>query len=199
MVVAGAIALVALAAVVGSLGWLHVQPTGLSPVQNAVSQYGISAYAVGYRVATIAFASAGVALAVAVEQATQPRAWTTVVLLLVFAAARAAISWFPMDVPGTELTPTGRHHGLLAIAAFGAATAAAFNLGSVLSRQSRWHDLAGTSRILGAIMLATLIAMAVARREPAVRRRFGAIERGFYLGAIAWFAVFSVAAVTAGH
>jgi hypothetical protein len=29
--------------------------------------------------------------------------------------------------------------------------------------------------------------------RPAVRARFGAIERGFYLSAIAWFAVFAAA------
>jgi hypothetical protein len=38
--------------------------------------------------------------------------------------------------------------------------------------------------------------MAFARRVPAVRARFGAIERGFCLSAIAWFAVFAVACVT---
>jgi len=45
-------------------------------------------------------------------------------------------------------------------------------------------------------MTACLIAMAFARGLPAVRARFGAIERGFYLLAIAWFAVFAVACAT---
>jgi hypothetical protein len=38
--------------------------------------------------------------------------------------------------------------------------------------------------------------MALARAFPAIRARFGAIERGFYLSAIAWFAVFAVACAT---
>ena len=31
------------------------------------------------------------------------------------AIVRAAISWFPMDAPGADRTPTGQMHGLLAI------------------------------------------------------------------------------------
>ena len=46
---AGVISLVALAVVVGSLSALHLLPTGLSPVRNAVSQYGITGYRALYR------------------------------------------------------------------------------------------------------------------------------------------------------
>lgn len=199
MAIAGVIALVALAATVGSLGYLHVEPTGLSPLRNAVSQYGITPFKTGYRAATIAFAAAGLALAAAVSQALPRQGSATIALLIVFAAARAAISWFPMDHPGTPRTQTGTVHGLLAIAAFGSATAAAFRLASALSQQSTWHALAGTSRALGWLMLACLIAMMLTRRSPAARRWFGAIERGFYVSAIAWFAVFAVAAATHAH
>ena len=38
---AGVIALVALGTVIASLGYLHLAPTGLSPVRNAVSQSGL--------------------------------------------------------------------------------------------------------------------------------------------------------------
>jgi len=197
--VAGVIALVALAATVGSLGYLHVEPTGLSPVRNAVSQYGITPFKAGYRAATIAFALAGLALAVAVSQALHHRGVATITLLVVFAAARAAISWFPMDHPGTPRTQTGTIHGLLAIAAFGSATAAAFRLTKALSRPGTWHALEGTSRVLGWLMLVCLIAMALPRWFPAARRWFGAIERGFYVSAIAWFAVFAFTAATHAH
>jgi len=195
MTVAGAIALAALAAVVASLGYLHLAPTGLSPVRNAVSQYGITRFRAGYRVATIAFAVAGVALAVGISRAAGSRATAVVALLAVFAAARAVISWFPMDAPGAARTSTGHAHGLLAIAAFGGATAAAFRLGSVLARGGTWHALAPVSTALAALMAACLAGLALARSYPAVRARFGAIERGFYLSAIAWFAVFAVACV----
>jgi hypothetical protein len=72
---AGVIALLALAVTVASLGWLHVEPTGLSPVRKAVSQYGITPFRVGYRVATIAFAAAGIALAVGISRAARGGRW----------------------------------------------------------------------------------------------------------------------------
>jgi hypothetical protein len=196
VVAAGVTALLALAVTVASLGYLHLEPTGLSPVRNAVSQYGITAFRAGYRVATIAFGAAGVALAVGIGLAIGGRGEAVVALLVVFAITRAAISWFPMDAPGAERTPTGQMHGLLAIAAFGCVTLAAFRLASVLSHQDRWHSLVPVSAALGSTMAACLLAMALARAFPAVRARFGAIERGFYLAAIAWFAVFAAACAT---
>jgi hypothetical protein len=197
--VAGVAALVALMATIGSLGYLHVAPTGLSPLRNAVSQYGITPYKVGYRAATLAFSAAGLALALALSQALHHRGSATIAFLIVFAAARAAISWFPMDRPGAPPTQTGRIHGLLAIAAFGSATAAAFRLAGALSQPGAWHTLAGTSRTLGWLMLACLISMALTRRLTAIGRWFGAIERGFYVSAIAWFATFAIAAATHAH
>lgn len=199
MTAAGVISLAALVATVASLGYLHIAPTGLSPLRDAVSQYGITPYKAGYRAATIAFSAAGCALALAVSEALPHRGSATITLLIVFAAARAAISWFPMDRPGTPHTQTGRIHGLLAVAAFGSATAAAFRLASELSEHGAWHTLAGTSRTLGWLMLACLIAMALTRRLAAVARWFGAIERGFYVSAIAWFATFAIAATSHAH
>jgi len=196
---AGVIALLALAGVVASLAYLHLAPTGLSPVHNAVSQYGITAFRAGYRAATIAFALAGLALAAGLASAISGHGRVQVVaLLVIFAVARALISWFPMDAPGAQRTSSGRAHGWLAIAAFGAATLAALRLGTVLSRAARWHSFAPVSVALGWLMVALLVAMALARSVPAVRDRFGAVERAFYLAAIAWFAVFGVACATIG-
>jgi hypothetical protein len=195
---AGVIALLALVATVASLAYLHLAPTGLSPVRNAVSQYGITPFRVGYRAATLAFALAGVALAVGIDHALGAPARGVVIALAIFAAARAAISWFPMDAPGSQGTATGRRHGLLALAAFAAVAFGALRLGSVLEHAGRWHALATTSSVLGAVMLACLVGMGLARSHPGLRERFGLIERGFYLSAIAWFAVFAVAAATTG-
>ncbi|HLW94228.1 MAG TPA: DUF998 domain-containing protein [Solirubrobacteraceae bacterium] len=193
MTIAGAIALVALAGVLASLGYLHLAPTGLSPIRNPVSQYGITPQRAGYRVATITFAGAGAALAVGIDRALGSRAASVVVLLAIFAAARAAISWFPMDAPGAPPTGTGHAHRLLATAAFGGATAAAFKLASLLGDGGRWHGLAPVSYALGALMAACLAGLLLGRSYPALRARFGLVERGFYVSAIAWFAVFSVA------
>ena len=194
MTIAGAIALVALGGVLASLGYLHLAPTGLSPVRNPVSQYGITPQRAGYRVATITFAVAGAALAIGIDRALGSRAAAVVVLLAIFAAARAAISWFPMDArarrrPGATLT------GCFATAAFGGATAAAFRLATLLGAGARWHDLSPVSYALGALMAACLAGLVLGRSQPALRARVGLIERGFYVSAITWFAVFSVACV----
>jgi hypothetical protein len=191
---AGTIALAALAVVVVSLGYLHLEPTGLSPVRNAVSQYGITSFRAGYRVATIAFGIAGLALAVGLSRAVSGGGRPAILVpLVIFAMARGAISWFPMDAPGAVRTSTGQTHGLLAIGAFASATFAAFRLAGVLSHQDRWRSLAPVSTALGCAMVACLVAMLLTRSLPALRERFGAIERGFYLSAIAWFAVFAFA------
>ncbi|HUO72789.1 MAG TPA: DUF998 domain-containing protein [Solirubrobacteraceae bacterium] len=194
MVIAGIVSLVALAVVVTSLAWLHLQPTGLSPVRSPVSQYGITRYRAGYRVATLAFGLAGLALAIALDRAIRGHGEALVVaLLVIFAASRCVISWFPMDAPGAQRTSTGAIHGVLAIAAFGSVAYAALRFGRVLARTTRWHSLGPTSTVLGWAMVACLIAIALARTYRAVAARFGAIERGFYVLAIAWVGVFAVA------
>jgi hypothetical protein len=200
MAIAGVISLVAVVGAVASLAWLHLQPTGLSPLRNAVSQYGITPFRAGYRVATIAFGAAGLALAIGIDRAISASGRTSVVVLLVvFAAARGAISWFPMDAPGLPRTPTGMAHGLLAFAAFASVAAAAFELGHALAHATRWHSLEGVSTALGWAMLACLLGVWLARAHPAVRALFGAIERGFYICAIAWVAVFAFACAASVH
>ena len=119
MVIAGVVSLIAVAVTVASLAWLHVQRTGLSWLQNPVSEYGITPFRSGYRVATIAFGVAGLALAIGVDRAIAGHGTVRVVaLLVVFAAARGAISWFPMDAPDAPRTSTGGIHVLLASGAF---------------------------------------------------------------------------------
>lgn len=202
MLAAGAISLGALAVVIASLGYLHLTSTGLSPVRAAVSQYGISPHRAGYRVATIAFAVAALALAAGIGESTLDGSTVVIAVLVVFAIARAAISWFPMDAPGAERTPTGQVHGFLAFVAFVSVATAALDLGRTIARQTAtpghgpiWGSLASVSTDLGWAMLATLLAMGFSRSNPALRARFGAIERGFYALAISWVALFASACV----
>ncbi len=197
---AGVLALLALATVVAALGYLHLESTGLSPVRNAVSQYGITTFRAGYRVATIAFAVAAIALAVGVDGAASKGGREVVVVLLVlFALMRGAISWFPMDAPGAARTSTGQMHGLLALGAFVSVATAALRLGAALSHGARWRSLAPVSSALGWAMVACLLGILLARSFPSLRARFGAIERGFYIAALAWFAVFATACAANTH
>ena len=194
--VAGGAALAGLASTVAFLIYLHAVPTGLSPLRNAVSQYGLTAYRGGYRGATISFAVAGVAAAAALGVTFRDHnPGALVALLLIFAVARAIISWFPMDPPGTAATVTGQAHRVLAFLAFGAVAAAAFVLSSRLQNGNRWQGLAPISSGFGWAMLVFVLGMVMARESQASRQWFGAAERGFYLAALGWFAVVAVACV----
>ena len=89
------------------LVYLHLAPTGYSPVRDPVSAYGVGQYARWYQAQVTCAAFAAAMLAAALRH---PR--HVVVLLAVFAAARLAITQFPMD---TQRVP----HWLLAVVAFG--------------------------------------------------------------------------------
>ncbi|MFZ0996002.1 MAG: DUF998 domain-containing protein [Candidatus Dormiibacterota bacterium] len=185
---ASAIAL-GLAVGLSALVVLHILPTGLSPVRNAVSQYGITPYRNGYRVQTLAYALAGLGAALGLAELPGPVA-LVVVLCLIFAAARAAISWFSMDAPGGERTATGSWHGALAIVAFGAVGIAAASLASLLRQDHIHKALASASNGLALLMLVAFVAMAVSRRTEG--GFFGLAERGFYVCMTAWLAVVAV-------
>lgn len=156
---AAAASLVCTGLCVACLVYLHLAPTGYSPLTQAVSRYGVGAYARWYQ-AQAAFAGvAGILLAVALRQ---PR--HVVVLLAVFGVARLAITQFPMD---SSRGP----HWLLAVVAFGSVTSAAVRL------QPGLH---GTPA-LGWAMLAALLAGIVLRRVA-----FGVAERAFYVAMLGW-------------
>ena len=193
----GVVCLGATAVAVGALVILHVLPTGLSPMHNAVSQYGITRYRLGYRVQTISFGVAGAAAAVGLAKAAPGRARALIALVLVFAIARLVISWFPMDEPGGERTNRGRMHGLIAIVTFLAIAAAARRLGTVAQQVPGWSTLSTVSSVIAWLMVASLVAMMVVGRSARINRSspsyFGAVERGFYVAIVAWLVLVGVA------
>lgn len=172
---------------VTALVLLHLLPTGLSPLRNAVSQYGISRYRAGYRVQTLAYAVAGAGAAIGVATLPGP-AWPVVALCATFAVTRAVISWFPMDVPGTTRTRTGGRHGALAVAAFLAAGLASREMANLLDKDGAHPGIAATSSALAVLMALSLIGMVVSRRVDL----FGAAERVFYVFMTGWLATVAV-------
>lgn len=192
---AGAITLSGVFLALASLMVLHVLPTGLSPVHNAVSQYGITRYRLGYRVATISLGIAGAAAAAGI--ANQLRGPTTlpVGLLACFALARLVISWFPMDLPGSDQTSSGRAHMTIALVTFAAIVLASFRLSSLLAGSGQWQAISEAVHVLSYYLLAMAIAMVLCRNSPNLRRNFGAIERGFYLGIFVALALVGAALV----
>ncbi len=184
MLIGGVLTLLGLLVAVGALVVLHVLATTLSPVRDAVSHYGITRYASGYRALTIAMAVSGLGGLIGVAVCLRGDALIVVLALAVFVASRAVISWFPMDGPGQLVTPRGAYHLLLAILAFAAILVAAARLGTVLDRTDSWPDWRGASLPLTVLLAVGMVALVVTRR--ALPGYFGAGERLYYVGMFAW-------------
>jgi len=199
VLVAGVVGLVFLAVAVVAFVWLHLAGTGLSPLQAAVSRYGISPAKQGYRVLTISLGLGGASVAVGVSRAVSgPGTDAVVTALALFAVARALISWFPMDQTG-ESSTHGRIHGLLALVAFAGIAYASIRLGKVLRQHQPWSALSSVSLDLGWVMLADLVAFAASRIAIDLRKYFGALERLFYVAFMGWLGVVAVFCVVQPH
>ncbi|HET8558799.1 MAG TPA: DUF998 domain-containing protein [Gaiellaceae bacterium] len=164
---AAAISLAFTGLCVTCLVYLHLAPTGYSPLRDAVSSYGVGRYAHWYHAQAGAAGVAAVALAFALGGPKR-----VVVLLAVFAAARLAISQAPLDARPLA-------HWALAAVAFGSAAIAAVRL------TGSEHGIPA----LGWAMTALVALMALTRRNPPLRRWFGLVERGFYVAMLAWLAL----------
>jgi hypothetical protein len=157
------------------LVYLHLAPTGYSPVRNAVSEYGVGRYARWYGLQATLAGVAAVCLAIALGH---PR--RVVALLAVLGAARIAIGWFPTDAESGRPTRRGEIHLLLAFVAFTAAPWAAIVLGSAE------HGEPWLGRIMAALAVGTVISL-----RTSLRPWFGLIERGYYAAMLAWLMLVS--------
>jgi Protein of unknown function (DUF998) len=185
------LALVATLACIASLTWVHLLPTGYRPVRNAVSDYGVGRYRAFYRAQTTANAIAAMFLAGALGSGVDPAPRRVIVLLLVFAAARLVIPWFPTDIDRAAPTSTGRVHVMLAGVAFASVAWAA----AALPGRVDWPGIHGLLVALGWVVVATAIVCGVAMTRmfhAAMEPFFGLIERCFYAAMITWFLVVSI-------
>lgn len=128
-------------------------------MHDYVSDYSVGRFAWGYKLQVTLAAAAAVALAAALPG--HPR--RQLVLLLVFAAARAAIAFFPID--------TGRPHRVLAAVAFVA-----------ICWCASIHDPRWLGRVAAAGALGTVF----------FRPFNGLFERLFYAAIVAWFVVVAI-------
>jgi hypothetical protein len=151
---------------VACLVYLHLAPTGYSPVRNAVSEYGIGPYARWYRAQAAFTGVAGLLLAGALAAGVDPAPRRVITLLVVLLVARVSIGWFP----------TGGIHLLLGIAAFLSASWAAVALKSGQHGQPA----------LGWAMAACAIGTGLSLRRSPLKPWLGLIERGYYVAMLAW-------------
>jgi hypothetical membrane protein len=187
----GAVAAVATLASLAALVRVHQLPTGYRPVRNAVSDYGVGRYSRYYRFQAAALALAAVFVVLALARAVDPAPIGPIVLLVVFAAARLAIAWFPTDLDRLRPTTAGRIHLVLAGIAFVTVAWAA----AALPDRVDWPAIEGLLKGLGWFVVLSAVACALALTR-ALRVRtapwFGAIERTFYAAVLAWFFVVSL-------
>jgi hypothetical protein len=192
--VLAALAAVAFAVGAITLVWVDLLKTGRNPARDAVSDYGASGYRLFYTVLVCSLGLGALLLLIALAIGTGV-AKGGLIWLGVYAAARIAIAFFPHDLEGKPVTPTGRVHLALAAAAFAAIAFAAADLAPALRDEPGW----GGETLIGALrwaVIITAVATLVARVVIPVRRTtFGLIERLLYGASIAFLVVVAVEAV----
>ena len=168
---------------IACLAYLHLAPTGYSPVRNAVSEYGVGFYARWYQAQAASAGTAALLLAGALAKDVSPVPRRVVALLVVLAVARVAIGWFPTDLLGARTrTRNGSIHLLLAVAAFTSASWA----GTALRRSQHGQPALGWAMAVCA--MGTFLAV---HRSP-LKPWLGLIERGYYVAMLAWLVLVAV-------
>jgi hypothetical protein len=192
--VLAALAAVAFAVGAITLVWVDLLKTGRNPARDAVSDYGASGYRLFYTVLVCSLGLGALLLLIALAVGTGV-AKGGLIWLGVYAAARIAIAFFPHDLEGKPVTPTGRVHLALAAAAFAAIAFAAADLAPALRDEPGWGGETLISALRWAVVI-TAVATLVARVVIPVRRTtFGLIERLLYGASIAFLVVVAVEAV----
>jgi hypothetical protein len=181
-------ALFVLALVLGSLISLisvHLLDREVNPISDAVSDFGARSHAWFYRIAAIWLGFAGLLTAAMFADALFPKPTLVILLLLVFAAVRLAITIFPTDLPGAEETSVGRSHRALAGIAFGTIAAAALFFPASVHGDPFWDPHRTLLNGLALFVLFSAVATAVTH-SLTLKNLFGLCERVLYLAMYGW-------------
>ena len=177
------------------LVYLHIAPTGLNPVRDPVSQYGITDYFTFYRAAALSLGVASLTLAVALLEALTEANAAGIVFLVILGFARLTIGWVPMDAPGAPRTSTGLRHNLLATAFFASATVAAFLFTGTFAGDPALSGIAPASGVLAwAMAVFSALILLTSLVEP-LKKYFGLAERLLYVAVLAWVATVAIALI----
>lgn len=173
----------------------HLIDRGVNPIRDAVSDFGAREHPWPYRLAAIWLGLAGLLTAVILADAMFPKPTFVILCLLLFAAARWAITIFPTDLEDEEETSIGRTHVMLAVAAFGSVSAAslAFALTAV-GRDPFWDPYGTLLSVLAGFVTGFALTTGAARINHSPR--FGLHERLLYLAMFAWFSAIALIALT---
>lgn len=178
-----------------SLISVHLLDRGVNPIREAVSDYGAREYAWFYRLTAIWMGVAGVLMAVMLGDAMFPKPTLTIILLLVFAATRTAITIFPTDLEDEEETSVGRSHTALAAIAFASIAIAAGSFTLAIADDPFWSDYLSLLRAIGIAVIITAVATGLTRKV-VLTGYFGLVERIFYVAMFSWFSAVSLILLT---
>jgi hypothetical protein len=149
---------------------LHLTRTGLSPVRDAVSNYGTSHEHRLYRALVVLLGLGALLVALRLDSETDA---TGLVWLYVFAATRIAIAGFMIDT-------APRVHVVLASIAFTAIAVA----GTTVEWSAMPEALRGVGVAIAVAAAGTLVTLL-----PPLRRVFGLAERALYATTLAWLLI----------
>lgn len=180
-----------LAGALVSLVLAHILDRGVNPIRDAVSDYGARKYKNLYRITAFWIGFAGLLTAVMLGDALFPKPTLVILLLLVYAATRGAITLFPVDLPGEEQTSVGRSHEVLATIAFASFAIAAAIFPEAIKDDPFWADKLDALRALGYFTLITAVATGLTHRL-LLKGIFGAVERLYYAAMFAWMATIAL-------
>ncbi len=172
---------------------LHLLPTGLSPVQHALSHYATSPYRQAARTASL-FNIVGICLlcvALAGLVGVPPLSWWAIGILALVGMARFCARIFPLDAPDAPATWRGRVHLCLAVIAFGASVLALERITQDLGQLLPWQSLVPALTALAQVSLWLSAILALTYFVSPLRRVFGLSERIFMLVITGWLLIVS--------
>jgi hypothetical protein len=163
---------------------VHFLPTGVKPISEAVSDYGVGEYKNFYRLIVFWLGASGLLLSITLGKAIFPKPTLTILALLVFAAVRWVIIIFPTDLPDAEETDVGSAHVRLAQIAFVSIAIAAAFFPQQVHDDPLWHKYTGLLWVLAAAIAITAFATGLTRSFS--KQFFGLAERMLYVSMFAW-------------
>ena len=188
----GALILLFIAISVGCLVYLHLLPTGLNPLRNAVSEYGVGRFHFWYQAMCVNQAIAAFLTAAALATKVTPAPFAVDAALVVFGLARLVISQASVVVVHGKRTTTSRIHILMAVLIFGSAVAASTSLDRTIAGQAGWASVLSALHLFKhAIALFALLTFLAVTLTSGLRY-VGAVERLLYVSITGWFVTIGI-------
>src|ERR1700722_16445232 len=188
----GALILLFIVISTGCLVYLHLLPTGLHPLRNAVSEYGAGRFRFWYQAMCVTQAIAAFLTAAALATKVTPAPFVTDAALIVLGLARLIISQAPVIVTHGKHTATSRTHLVMAILIFGSAVVASTSFDIAMVNQVDWASVLSTLHLfrlaIAFFALFTFLAVAI----PRGLRYVGTVERLLYVSIIGWFVTIGI-------